>query len=411
MTLSDTRSRDASAGAVPLDVDPFAPEMRVDPYPTYARLRASGPVYIDPPGGWFLARHADVHRVLRDPCFGRDGTGAAIEAVFGPGPVQQSFSRWMLFMDPPHHTRLRALAAKAFTPRAVEQVRPQIQRIVDGLLDPLEERGVLDLIADLAYPLPVMVISELLGVPVDDRDRFHDWSAAIAQSLDVLTKRGPDVVARANAAALALTEYFRQLVDARRQQPRDDLLSALVAAEEGGLRLSEEELLATCVLLFFAGHETTVNLIGNGMFALLRHPDQLATLRAEPALIGSAIEELLRYDGPVQRTGRVALADVEIGGSVIRRGERVSVLLGAANRDPDRFAEPDRLDIARGDNHHLAFGGGIHYCLGAPLARVEAQVAIETLLRRLPGLGLRTDTPTWRDNLVLRGLTALPLAV
>jgi pimeloyl-[acyl-carrier protein] synthase len=408
MALPSTGSR----GTATLDVDPYGPEMIVDPYPTYARLRVAGPIYLDPPGMWFLARHADVQQALRDPRFGRAGFGAVAEAAFGPGPVQESFSRWMLFMDPPDHTRLRALVTKAFTPRTVERLRPEIQRMVDGLLDPLEERGSFDLIADLAYPLPVMVISELLGVPADDRDRFHDWSAAVAKALDILTVPRPDVVGRANDAALGLTEYFRGLVAARRKEPRGDLLSALVAAEDEGHRLTEEELLATCVLLFFAGHETTVNLIGNGTLALLRHPDQLARLRADRSLIGSAVEELLRYDGPVQRTGRVALADVEVGGCAIRRGERVSILLGAANRDPARFEDPNRLDVARADahHHHLAFGGGIHYCLGAALARVEAQIAIGTLVRRLPNLRLQTDAPAWRENIVLRGLTTLPLA-
>jgi pimeloyl-[acyl-carrier protein] synthase len=410
MTLSSTSSHGTPTATAALDLDPLAPAMIVDPYPTYARLRAAGPVYLDPPGTWFLARHADVQQVLRDPRFGRAGFGAVLDAVFGPGPVQRSFSRFMLFIDPPDHTRLRALVTKAFTPRTVERLRPGIQRTVDCLLDAVVDRGEFDLIADLAYPLPVMVISELLGVPSDDRDRFHDWSAAIAKALDVLTVPRPDIVARSNEAVFGLTEYFRGLVAARRKRPREDLLSALVAAEDEGHRLCEEELLATCVLLFFAGHETTVNLIGNGMLALLRHPDQLARLRADRSLIGSAVEELLRYDGPVQRTGRVVLADVEIGGRAIRRGERVSALPGAANRDPARFADPDRLDVARADTHHLAFGGGIHYCLGAALARVEAQIAIDTLIHRLPNLSLRTDAPAWRENLVLRGLTALPLS-
>jgi cytochrome P450 len=396
-------------GAATLDVDPFSPQMVVDPYPTYVRLREAGVVYAEPPGIWVLSRYAHVQQVLRDPRFDREGIGNAVERVFGAGPIFDSFTRWMLFLNPPDHTRLRTLVTKAFTPRASEELRSDIQRIVDDLIDPAQQRGELDLIADLAYPLPVAVICELLGVPPEDRGRFNAWSAAIAEALDAFVTAQPDTVRRSNEAAHGLTEYFRGLVAARRKQPRDDLLSALVAAEEQGDRLSEEELLATCVLLFFAGHETTVNLIGTGMLTLLRHPDQLAKLRDDPGLIQSAVEELLRYDGPVQRTGRTTREDVEIDGVTIPKGERVTVFLGAANRDPAQFQEPDRLDITRTENHHLAFGAGIHYCVGAPLARVEAQVAINTLIRRLPNLKLQSDAPVWRQTAVLRGLVALPL--
>jgi pimeloyl-[acyl-carrier protein] synthase len=392
-----------------LDVNPFSPQMTVDPYPTYARLREVGPAYVDPPGLWVLSRYADVQMALRDPRFGREGVGGVVERVFGAGPVSESFSRWMLFLNPPDHTRLRTLVTKAFTPRASEQLRSDIQRIVDDLIDPLQQRGTFDLVADLAYPLPVAVICKLLGVPDEDRDRFNEWSAAIAESLDAFVAARPDVIRRANEGAAGLTEYFRDLVSARRKQPRHDLLSALVAAEDLGDRLSEEELLATCVLLFFAGHETTVNLIAAGMLALLRHPDQLAKLRDDPSLIQSAVEELLRYDGPVQRTGRTIREDVEIGGVTIPSGARVTIFVASANRDPAQFQEPDRLDITRTVNHHLAFGAGIHYCVGAPLARVESQVAINTLLRRLPNLKLQSDLPVWRETAVLRGLTALPL--
>jgi len=397
----------ATAPAV-LGENPFAPELIADPYPFYARLRAAGPTYFQPASTWIVSRYADVQLVLRDPRFGRF-SGGQREEVLGAGPLVESFNRWMLFQNPPDHTRLRALVTRAFTPRAVEALRGEIQRIVDELLDRVQGARAMDLIADVAYPLPVLVICALLGVPTEDRDRFHGWSAGLARSLDAFGTPEPDIIARGNEAAAASTAYFRELVGAR-GKARDDLLSGLIASEEQGDKLSEDELLATCVLLFFAGHETTVNLIGNGMLALLRHPDQLARLRADPSLIQSAVEELLRYDGPVQRTGRLGLEDAEVGGQRVQAGESVTAFLGAANRDPVQFADPDRLDVARSNNHHLAFGGGIHYCVGASLARLEAQIAINTLLHRLPGLRLQTAVVAWRQTAVLRGLQALPVA-
>jgi pimeloyl-[acyl-carrier protein] synthase len=316
----------------------------------------------------------------------------------------------MLFRDPPDHTRLRTLVSKAFTPRVIEGLRPHIQQIVDGLLDRVRDRRAMDLIADLAFPLPVIVISEMLGVPAADRDRFRQWSLDVARSLDAIALPvGPEVIERGNAARRALADYFRGLIAERRRRPQADLLSGLIAAEEQGDTLSQAELLATCVLLLVAGHETTVNLIGNGMLALLRHPAELRKLGAEPALLPSAVEELLRWDSPVQRTGRITATDVELGGTLIPKGALVSAVLGAANRDPAHFPEPDRLDLARPDNRHLAFGWGIHFCLGAPLARVEGQIAIGALARRLPGLALATDRPEWRESSALRGLRALPV--
>ena len=313
--------------------------------------------------------------------------------------------RWMLFKNPPDHTRLRGLVHKAFTPRRVEQMRSQIQAITDGLLDRVQAAGRADLIAELAYPLPVTVIAAMLGVPAEDHAQFHAWSDALAHSLDLT--EDPEVYTRASRAAVALTAYLRTIIEQRRRQPQDDLLSALILAEEGGGRLSEDELYATVTLLLVAGHETTVNLIGNGVLALLRHPDQLRRLRDEPGLIRTAVEELLRYDSPVQATSRVARADLEIGGHTIRAGQQVSFLLGAANHDPARFADPTRLDLSRDPNPHLAFGSGIHYCLGAPLARLEGQIAINTLVQRLPGLALAPERPEHRDNYVLRGLRRL----
>ncbi len=317
----------------------------------------------------------------------------------------------MLDRDPPDHTRLRGLVNKAFTPRVVEMLRPRIQQIVDGLLDAADGAGAMDLIEDFAYPIPVIVICEMLGVPVEDRERFKKWGLDIARGLDAIwLPPDSEVTQRSMASRRALSDYFRALIAERRTAPRNDLLSALIAAEEAGDKLSEEELLATCILLLVAGHETTVNLIGNGTLALLRHPDQLRLLRENPGLIGSAVEELLRFDGPVQRTARIPSEDVTIRGCTIAKGEMVMPFIGAADRDPAQFPDPDRLDIARGDNRHIAFGWGIHFCLGAPLARVEGQIAINTLVQRLPKLSLATDKPEFRQSLTLRGLSALPVS-
>jgi cytochrome P450 len=290
----------------------------------------------------------------------------------------------------------------------VAQLRPRIEEIADGLLDRVQDASRIELIADLAYPLPVTVICVLLGVPPADHVRFHGWSDAIARSLDLTDASA--VYDRAADAAVALTDYLGGLLEERRARPREDLLSALVAVEEQGDRLTRDELFATCALLLIAGHETTVNLIGNGTLALLRHPDQWRRVREEPDLIPTAVEELLRYDSPVQLTARVALEDVPYRDHLFRRGSQVTVLLGSANRDPDQFAAPETLDVGRRDNRHLSFGGGIHYCLGAPLARLEGEVVLRALTRRMPGLELAADRVEYRDNLTLRGLQALPLA-
>jgi len=317
----------------------------------------------------------------------------------------------MLDRDPPDHTRLRSLVSKAFTPRVVEELRPHIQEIVDGLLARVEDESSMDLMEQFAYPLPVIVICEMLGVPVKDHERFKGWGLDIARGLDaILLPVDSEVAQRSMVSRRALAEYFRGLIAERRASPRGDLLSALIAAEEAGDKLSEEELLATCILLLVAGHETTVNLIGNGTLALLRHPAELRRLREHPEIIGSAVEELLRYDGPVQRTARIPSADVTIAGRKISKGELVLPFIGAADRDPAQFADPDRLDLTRADNRHVAFGWGIHFCLGAPLARVEGQIAISALVRRLPKLALATDKPEYRQSLTLRGLKALPVS-
>jgi cytochrome P450 len=343
--------------------------------------------------------------LLRDPRFGRRGFQQILESRFG----RQGLGQSMLFQDPPDHTRLRTLVSKAFTPRVIEGMRGHIQQVVDGLLDTVAAAGRMDVVADLAYPLPVIVICEMVGVPAEDRDKLRDWSYAIARSLDAIAVPNEEIARRANQAQDALTQYFARLIEERRRAPRADLLSALIAAEEAGDRLSTQELFATGILLFIAGHETTVNLIGNGTLALLKNPDQLQRLRAEPGLIAGAVEELLRYDSPVQRTGRLLYEDVTIDGKTIPKGSIAVALLGAANRDPAHFPDPDRLDITRPDNRHLAFGWGIHFCLGAPLARLEGQIAFGTLLRRFPRLALGADQVEYRETSTLRGLRALPV--
>ncbi len=388
--------------------NPIDPEFVADPYPTYHRLRAEEPVYHSPLGFWVLTRYEDVVASLRDPRLAKEAIATFVAERLGITPIGIGLS--MLDRDPPDHTRLRGLVSKAFTPRVVEVLRPHIQQIVDGLLDGVESRGEMDLIEDFAYPLPVIVICEMLGVPVEDRDRFKSWGLDIARGLDaVLLGPESEVVKRSTTSRMALANYFRDLIARRRAEPRADMLTDLIAAEEAGDKLTENELLATCILLLVAGHETTVNLIGNGSLALLRHPDQLQRLRDNPGLIGTAVEELLRFDGPVQRTARIPSEDITIGGKLIPKGDMVMPFIGAADRDPAQFPEPDRLDIGRGDNRHIAFGWGIHFCLGAPLARVEGQIAINTLVRRLPKLALATDAPAFRQSLTLRGLTALPV--
>jgi pimeloyl-[acyl-carrier protein] synthase len=391
-----------------LHFNPMDPEFLANPYPIYHRLRGEDPVHHSALGFWILTRYDDVVFSLRDPRLAKEAIASYVAARFGNTPPGLGLS--MLDRDPPDHTRLRGLVSKAFTPRVVERLRPHIQQIVNGLLDRVEGTGSMDLIESFAYPLPVTVICQMLGVPVEHRERFKQWGLDIARGLDgLLLPPDSEVLRRSVTARHALSDYFRGLIAERRASPREDLLSALIAAEEEGDKLSEEELLATSILLLIAGHETTVNLIGNGTLALLRHPDQLRRLREHPELISSAVEELLRYDGPVQRTARIPSEDVIIGGQTIAKGEMVMPFIGAADRDPAQFADPDRLDIARPDNRHIAFGWGIHFCLGAPLARVEGQLAILTLVQRLPKLALATDTPEYRQSLTLRGLTALPV--
>ena len=389
--------------------NPLMPEFHSNPYPFYRALREEDPVHLSPLGFWVCTRYDDAVMILRDPRFGREGMAKRMEARLGL-TQDTSRARDMLFQDPPDHTRLRALVSRAFTPRVVEVMRPHIQEIVDGLLDRVDGARAMDVIEDLAYPLPVTVICEMLGVPAADQDIFKSWSTDIARSLDAaILPADSDAIPRGRDARLGLADYFRSLIATRRKDPKPDLLSALIAAEEEGNKLSEGELVSTCMLLLIAGHETTVNLIGNGLLALLQHPDQLRALRDDPGLIQTGVEELLRFDGPVQRTGRMTTAEVEIGDKRIPRDSVVVSVIGAANRDPKQFADPDRLDVSRKDNRHIAFGFGIHFCLGAPLARLEGQIALGTLLRRMPKLALVSDVPEWRESSTLRGLKSLPV--
>jgi len=390
--------------------NPLSPAFHADPYPFYRQLRETEPVYLSPMGLWILTAYDECVTSLRDPRFGRDGFEAILAAQYGEESEAGRLPRSMLFRDPPDHTRLRSLVNRAFTPRVIEGMRGQIQGVVSRLLDRVQAKGRMDVIADLAYPLPVTVICDMLGVPVDDHERIKDWSSDIIRSLDAIgIPSDPSIVERGRVGRRGIADYFRALLPERRRHPRADLLSSLIAAEERGDRLTEGELLATCVLLFIAGHETTVNLIGNGLLSLLRHPDQLERLRQEPALIGSAVEELLRFDSPVQRTARITNAEVELRGKTIPKGAFVVTAIGAANRDPAHFPDPDRLDVARPDNRHIAFGFGIHFCLGAPLARVEGQLALGALLERMPHLRLADAELQWRESSTLRGLKALPV--
>jgi len=313
----------------------------------------------------------------------------------------------MLFVDPPDHTRLRGLVNRAFTPKAVEGLRPKIQELVDGLIDQVQDRGHMDIVHDLGDPLPAKVLAYLLGLPSEDSAVLKPWADVVGMGIDPIL--APDVVARINAVILDAGAYFERHIEMRRKNPTDDLLSSLISVEEQGERLSSDELLSLLFLFLAAGTETTTNLTCNGLYTILRHPDQLERLRNDPSLIESAIEEFLRFETPVQVTGRVASEDVEVGGKIIRKGQPVGLLLGAANRDPDQFPDPDRLDIGRTPNRHDAFSFGIHFCVGAPLGRAEAAIAIGTVLRRLPNLNLQSTTPQWRPTMNNRCLQTLPV--
>ncbi len=393
--------------------NPLSPDYIKNPYPHYVRLREHDPMHVTAHGAFVASRHADVALVLRDKRFGKDYVERTIRR-YGPKimdePIFRGMSHWMLQQDPPDHTRLRGLVVKAFTARRVEDMRPRIQEVVDRTLDQVIPKGKMDLIEDYAFRLPVTIICDMLGIPEEHREMFYKGSRDGGRILDPVPLT-PEEIQQANATSALSRMYFENLFELRRKNPADDLITQLVQAEEAGDKLTNEELTANIILLFGAGHETTVNLIGNGLLALHRNPDQLALLKAKPELIGNAIEEFLRYDSSVQMTGRVALEDIEdLGGKRIPKGESVLCLLGSANHDPAAYPDhPERLDITRPNVKPLSFGGGIHFCLGAQLARIEAEVAISTLLRRIPDLRLDdAENPEWRPTFVLRGLKRLP---
>jgi cytochrome P450 len=401
--------------------DPFDPKWASDPFPLYAELRERAPIHRNELGFWVVARHADCLAVLRDRRSSSDSLNVATggmpegfrRAPEGEDAVAEAMleMRPFLFRDPPDHTRLRGLVSKAFTPRVVESLRARTQDIVNELLDAALAVGEVDLVDAFAYPLPVRVICDLLGVSVDDQERFKEWSHALARGLDPDFLLTDEVVAARERAVMQFAQYFFELLADRRAHPGDDLLSGLVRAEDEGSVLTEAELLSTCILLLVAGHETTVNLIAGGTLALLQQPDQLARLRDDPAVARPGVEELLRYVSPVQLTGRAMIEDFELGDVTFEAGDFVMLLVASANHDPHPFPEPERLDLERNPNNHLGFGFGIHHCLGAPLARMEAQVALTTLVRRVPDLALATDAVTYKHNIVLRGMEALPVSL
>jgi cytochrome P450 len=408
------------ATAVPsLDDQLTAGEFFADPYATYARLREEDPVHwCEPWGQWVITRFEDVLAVNKDPQrFSSAGWEKRFMAEL-PAEVrklpnmQRHYGTKVLSMtDPPEHTRLRRLVVRSFTPRVLEALRPSIEELVQELLDAVAGRPVFDFVEDFAYPLPAIVIARLLGAPDDARHDFMRWSKDIVDFVGT----GHADSARALRNETTLREFrafLEPVIQERRAHPRDDLMSILASTGEDGDRLTDDELVSTCIVLLFAGHETTANLLGNGLLALLRHPEQLGRLREEPGLMPTAVEELLRYDSPVQRNRRIALVDVELGRTTIRRGDPVMVFMGSANRDAAKFADPDTLDVGRAPNPHQAFGHGIHFCVGAALSRLEAPIALLALLERFPRLRPADDyVARWRPNITFRGLESLELAV
>ncbi len=399
------------------NLDPYgllSSEALEDPYPVYARLRSEAPVYFSPVlQCWLLTRYQDVMGAFRDPRLSSRLTSSygkllPPELLASLEPLLRSLASWVIFTDKPEHTRLRGLINKAFTPRMTEQLRPRIQGLVDELLDAVELKGRMDVIADLANPLPIIVIGEMMGLPREDRHLLKGWSDMLVGFLGAPLQT-PEMFEEAVRGITSMEDYLRQVIAERRKRPGEDLISQLLAAEEQGGILDEQEILSTCSLVLFAGHETTTNLIGNAVNALLNHPDQLAVLQREPGAVATAIEEALRFDSPVQRQIRLAAEDVEVGGQRISKGQALVLVIGSANRDAAKFSDQDRLDVLRKENRHLTFGMGAHFCVGASLGRLEAQLALGTLLRRFPGLKRAEGTPDRVVNLSLRGFTSLPV--
>lgn len=389
------------------------PEVLADPYAFYDELRRGRPVHWDEFfKGWICGTYKEVSTALHDPRLGahRVTSYEELEALglADLAPLYFPLTNQLLFIDPPKHTRLRGLTNKVFTPRRVEKMRAYLQELVNQILAEVYSQGSMDVIRQIAYPLPVTVIAELLGVPTRDRDQLKKWSDDYASMLGSF-QYIPDNPEEVLKSLDDMTRYFLSIIKEYRQQPKDTLLSDMVMAQEQGNRLDNDELIANCILLLAAGHETTTNLIGNAILTLFRHPDQLALLRQRPELIESCIEEVLRFESPAQYTVRKANDDLELGGQTIKKGQAIILLLGAANRDPERFPDPARFDIQRTDNKHIAFGSAAHFCVGAPLARQEGQIAVMSMLERLPHLHLASEQADWRENKNLRGLASLPV--
>jgi cytochrome P450 len=392
--------------------EPWSPQFVADPYPAFAELRERGRVHwFEPTRQWLVPHHADVSALLRDRRLGRTYLHRFTHEEFGrtpPPAAHEPFHRLndhgLLDLEAPNHTRIRRLVTKAFTPRTVQALEPVVQRLAAGLVADFRKAGGGDLLAEVAEPLPVAVIAEMLGIPKSDRPLLRPWSADICGMYELNPSQ--ETAARAVRASTEFSAYLRELIAVRRERPGDDLVSALIAAHDEGDRLSEQEMISTCVLLLNAGHEATVNTTANGWWTLFRHPGQLAALRADHSLLSTAVEELMRYDTPLQLFERWVLDDIEIGGVVVPRGSELALLFGSANRDGTRFDRPDTLDLARADNPHVSFGAGIHYCLGAPLARIELAASFGELLRRCPDMRLAAE-PRWKGGFVIRGLEEL----
>ncbi|RPJ85531.1 MAG: cytochrome P450 [Acidobacteria bacterium] len=409
--LTPTTTRPAGSLSLSRLLDP---EVLADQYPLYHALRDEDPVMWDPLlFAWVVTRYADVVHVLHRFSAARtpapeDLTALGLSEL---NPIAAVMVRQMLFLDPPAHTRLRGLASAAFTPRRVEVLRSHIQEIVNGLLDGVAGREKMDVLRDFAVPLPAIVTAEMLGVPSGDWQQLKEWSADFAEMLGNF-QHNPDRVPRVLKSVREMTAYFKARIDEQRQRPRAGLINSFLTAEQDGDRLTEDEVIANVIVTMVGGQETTTNLIGNGILTLLRHPDAVEQLRTDQGLIGSAVEELLRYESPSQHTARLAPDDVILGGKKIRRRQAVIAVMAAANRDPARFADPDRLDLARPDNRHVAFGWAAHFCFGAPLARIEGQIAFQSILRRFPQMRLEPGQRLeWRENLGLRGLKSLPITI
>ncbi|MEV7137115.1 cytochrome P450 [Streptomyces tauricus] len=400
----------------PKSFDPWDQTFLADPYPAYADLRTHGRIhYYEPTDQWLVPHHADVSTLLRDRRLGRTYQHRFTHEDFGrtaPPPEHEPFhvlnDHGMLDLEPPDHTRIRRLVSKAFTPRTVERLRPYVDRLASELVGELVAAGGGDLLTVVAEPLPVAVIAEMLGIPESERAQLRPWSADICGMYELSPSE--ETAERAVRASVEFTEFLRELIAVRRKEPGDDLISGLIAAYDEGDRLSEQEMISTCVLLLNAGHEATVNATVNGWWALFRHPEQLAALRADRGLVGTAVEELMRYDTPLQLFERWVLDEIEIDGTVIPRGSEVALLFGAANHDPAVFAEPETLDLSRAENPHISFSAGIHYCIGAPLARIELAASMGALLAQAPSLRLAAE-PSRKPNFVIRGLEGLLVEV